>query len=161
MKKVLAIILIVLSVFMLYGCSSKPKAEKICKVAGLGDALDAWTQDHGKPIADHGMYKAFKPDSDFFVTFENNRATDILFQNTTKGKAPEDVKLMTPEDAQYTTTKEKPDENTNGIIKLIIRNGHSEKLKNIFPKTNGDFTLTTQVDSQTNKYVGSELKLLR
>lgn len=161
MKKVLAIVLVVLTVFMLYGCGGKSKAEKICKVAGLGDTLEIWVQDHKEPIKDHGMYKAFKPDADFFTTFENDRATDILFQNTTKGKPPEDIKLMTPEDAQFTTTTEKPDENTNGMIKLIIKNGHSEKLKKILPKTNGNFTLTTMLDAQTNKYVGSELKILK
>lgn len=158
MRKVLTIVLIVLSVFLLFGCGGKPKAEKICKVAGLGDTLETWVQDHGKPTKDEGMYKTFKPDFDFFVTFENNRASNILFQDTTKGKAPEDVKLMIPEDAQFTSTKETPDKNTNGMIKLIIKNGHSEKLKKTLPKTNGDFTLTTQIDAQTSKYIGTILK---
>lgn len=158
MRKVLTIVLIILSVFMLFGCGGKQKTEKICKVAGLGDTLETWVQDHGKPTKDEGMYKAFKPDFDFFVTFENNRAGNILFQNKTTGKAPEDIKLMIPEDTQFTSTKEAPDENTNGMIKLVIRNGHSEKLKKALPKTNGDFTLTTQTDAQTGKYVGTVLK---
>ena len=135
MKRALwtALMALIMTAFLVAGCgggSPEPKKEKpaipakICTTAGIGDTMDEWVKDYGKPNRDNGLTKNFKKD-DFIVAFGDNRALNITIQAEDM-KAPEEyVKKMVPKDGKLVSEKK-----ANSSVGLTIDKEYtSESLK--------------------------------
>ncbi len=136
MKKTLMTLLAVFVVVASFiaGCgggSPEPKKEKpaipakICTTAGIGDTMDEWIKDYGKPNRDNGLTQNFQKD-DFIVLFgDDKRALNITIQAEDM-KAPEEyVKKMVPKDGKLVSEKK-----ANSSVGLTIDKEYtSESLK--------------------------------
>lgn len=129
-----------------------PKAEvsaKICAVAGIGDTLDEWIKDHGKPNLDNGSSKNFR-NNGFLVLFIDNRACNITIQASNLKDAAEYVKKMVPLDGKYVSEKT----NDDGMVTTIDKEYTSENLKKVI-KSNltGHCTVGEARDSKSKQLI--------
>ncbi len=129
-----------------------PKAEvspKLCTVAGIGDTLDEWIKDHGKPNRDDGSNKNFR-NNDVLVTFIDNRACNITIQASEMKEASEYVKKMVPLDGKFVSEKT----NDDGMVTTIDKEYTSESLKKaIKSNLTGHYTVGEARDSKSKRLI--------
>ena len=161
MKKSLLALLAVFVVVAAFvaGCgggSPEPKKEKpaapvkICAVAGVGDTLDDWIKDHGKPNREPSdMQKNFQKD-DLIVLFANGRALNVTIQATPEGKLPVKLEDLLPKDRKQVSKKESKD----GMVAYSTTEFTSEAIKK-YIKSNltGHCTMIDEYDQKTGKYI--------
>ena len=137
------------------GSSPEPKKEKpaapvkICTVAGIGDTIDEWIKDHGKPNRDNGLVKNFKND-DLLVAIPDKRAWNITIQAEDLNDADKYVKNMVPKDGKFISEKTTKD----GMVTTVEKEYTSETLK-LVVKSNltGHYSVSELKDSKTNRHI--------
>lgn len=163
MKRALwaALLTLIMVVSLVAGCGDSkptpkkeaPKAEapvKICAVAGIGDTLDDWIKDRGKPNREpNDMQKNFQKD-DLMVLFGNGRALNVTVQATPDGKLPVKLEDLLPKDRKQVSSKESKD----GTVTYTTNEYTSESIKK-YIKSNltGHCTMVDEYDQKTGKYI--------
>ena len=154
MKKQLAVVLAILTLFVSAGCSqtdtqdankakttqeqqvNKVKDEKatIGEVAGLGDTAQDWEAEFGHPYAQGDTLKVYKGGL-YEVVFEKDRAVTITLP-AKDGKEPAtDTHL--PRDGK----KQSENSQQTGGMTMTVEKWHSHMLEKAIPDTKGTYTV--------------------
>lgn len=168
MKKIIAIVLAVMMMFVITGCGDtsqksstikdntkqEQKADKssadsskntvVSERAGLGNTLDAWTKEYGSPKSHGEALKGFEHDA-MLVTFENNKAVNITFKKIQMSL----IKQVTPKDGEQLSKSSKKTSNGERVVKKY----HSKLLEAAIPATDGNYTII-------ESYEGSNMNLI-
>ena len=160
MKKILVVIM-AMAMLVISGCGSNDKkeapsakpVEKICATAGLGDNSAAWIQTYGES---NKKIDGLSP-----VTFDNGRYITLFLEDKAinitvtgkDGKMVVDTNAMLPKDSKKIKSKEIPDD---ALIKTEDTYA-SEVLKKAVPANDGTFTVITNYDKQSGKYINTVL----
>lgn len=168
-RKLFALLLTIITVAVVVsGCGGgapvpkketpKPAAEvpvKICTVAGIGDTLDDWIKDHGKPNQEpNSMQKNFRKDALIALFGESKRAINVTIQATPDGKLPVKLEELLPKDGKLVSSKESKD----GMVAYTTKEYTSEAIKKyIKGNLTGHYTLIDEFDQKTGKYIKTTL----
>ena len=118
---------------------------------GLGSTRSVWDSNYSKSSA--GNYANDK----YIVMFsDDNRAIHITIQNINNEKL-DNITSMVPSDTQIISSDEKDSDS-------MIINKHfvctSELLKQVYPKSNGNFEVGNAFDRQSGKWIMSAISII-
>ena len=164
MKRTLAIVMAVLTMFLIAGCdmgstatqknstqkgqqdtkntqSSKAAARQavVCELPGLGDTRTAWTAEWGSPTAQGDTIKLFNNGA-YKTIFEGDKAITITFASK-DGKNPLSEKMV-PKDGKKLSENSKK----TGDSKMIVQKWHSDLLAAAIPETKGNYTIMQHME---------------
>jgi len=125
------------------------KVPKLCPMAGIGDTLDDWTKDYGKPNRDNGLTKNFMND-DLITAVADDRVLNITIQCKDESKAIGYLKYMLPKDGKFVSEKAKKDSTTAEITKEYT----SENLKKaIKSNLTGHYSVSEIRDNKDSHFI--------
>lgn len=131
------------------GSSDEALPDKLSEKAGIGDTLEAWTDDHGTAKG-NDMIRNFENET-LVVVFADNRAVNITFQKNKTGKKPNElIKQMMPGDAAKISEEEDTSDQMLGKHK---EKWHSDLLAKAMPESKGDITIIDVFDKASGKYI--------
>ena len=162
MKKQLAVIMALFTLFISAGCASVPdkgndaaqtkqeqqetapaaKETTIGSVAGLGDTESAWNTQFGPSFAKGDTLKLYAGGA-YEVVFEQQRAVTITFPSK-DGKNPLDETLL-PKDGK----KQSESSRKTGGMTMTVEKWHSPALEKALPDTKGIYTIMKNQNGST------------
>lgn len=161
MKKNLIVLLALLTMFTISGCTNAPVGQNntsqstikqeakqgdtqqsasqseqaiVCEMAGLGDSQTAWAKEFGEPTAQGDTIRNYKNGA-YKTYFEDGKSINITFTSK-DGKNPVPAKML-PKDGRKISESSKK----TGNATMIVQKWHSDLLASALPATKGNYTI--------------------